>query len=185
MTAPLYVRVLGEGWTRIAEPVRRAHDAGSIVRARGRLRVEHGDGTLARVLARLLRLPAPSAGAETRLVVTRRGGGEHWLRTFDGRRLETRQCARGESELSERFGPLELRFRLEASDGGLLYVQREAAFLLGPVRVRIPRRWAPRVEAREDGAGPQRIRIAVRVTLPGAGLLLAYGGVLELEDETA
>jgi hypothetical protein len=52
----------------------------------------------------------------TVLVVATRGDGEHWLRTFDGRRLEMRQYESRESELAERFGVLEFRFRLE---GGL------------------------------------------------------------------
>jgi len=61
-------------------------------------------------------------------------------------------------------------------------VQREAAVLFGPVRLRIPAAWAPQVEAREDPAGPTRINVAVRVVLPGIGQLIAYDGLVDIED---
>ena len=180
--APLYVRVMGDSWAQIAEPVRCMHATHSIMRAHGHLRVEHGRRQLARFLARMLRLPRPSAAAETWLVVTARADADHWQRTFSGRRLETRQYESNQSELAERFGVLEFRFRLDASGGSLLYVQREAAFVFGSIRLRIPASWAPRVEAREDPAGPTRVRVHVRVALPGVGPLIAYDGIIDVED---
>jgi hypothetical protein len=173
---------MGDSWTQMAEPVRSVHATDSIVRAHGHLRLEHGRHLLARFLARMLRLPRPGAAAETRLIVTARADGEHWQRTFNGRRLETRQYESSESELAERFGVLEFRFRLDVSDGSLLYVQREAAFVFGPVRLRIPASWAPRVEAREDAAGPKRVKVHVRVAIPGVGPLIAYDGIIDVED---
>lgn len=184
-TAPLYMRVMGHSWTRIAEPVRCAHLTGPVVRAHGRLRIEHGRRLLARLLARLLRLPRPGAAVETRLVVTARAGGEHWERTFHGRRFTTRQYESSASELAERFGVLEFRFRLDASGGSLLYVQREAALLCGSVRLRIPAALAPRVNAREDPAGPTSVHLSVGVVLPGVGLLVAYDGLVNVEDTRA
>ena len=47
--------------------------------------------------------------------------GEQWRRTFDDRRLDTRQYVAGNGDLAERFGLLEFRFRLAASDGSLIY----------------------------------------------------------------
>ena len=181
-SAPLYVRVVGDAWTQMAEPIRRVHSSHSIIRASGRLRVEDGSHFLSRMLARMLRLPRPSAAAETQLMVTAGPEGEHWQRTFNGRHLKTRQYQSNTSELAEQFGVLEFRFRLDASGGNLLYVQREAAVLFGPVRLRIPAAWAPRVEAREDPAGPTRINVAVRVVLPGIGQLIAYDGLVDIED---
>jgi hypothetical protein len=195
-TAPLYMRVLGDSWAMLAEPVRCAHSTRAIVRAHGYLRIEHGRRSLARVLARMFRLPRPNAAAETRLIVTARDDGEHWERTFDGQRLDTRQYESRQyepreseqseqSELAERFGLLELRFRLDTSEGSLLYVQRRAAVLFGPVRVPIPGPLAPRVEAREDPAGPNCVSIDVRVILPGVGPLITYQGMINLEEPPA
>lgn len=185
LTVPLYARVMGDSWSQIAEPVRGVHATHSITRAHGCVRIEHGRHHLARVLARMLRLPRPSAAAETELIVTARDGGEEWQRTFNGRRLETRQYEWNESELAERYGILEFRFRLDASGGGLLYVQREAALLFGVGRLRIPGLWAPHVQAREDSAGPRRVKVEVSVVLPGIGLLIAYDGIIDVEEADA
>jgi hypothetical protein len=186
VTAPLYARIMGDCWTHVAAPVRRLHTTHSIVRAHGCVRVEHGRSRLARFLARVLRLPPPSAAAETRLLVTARGDREHWERTFNGHCLDTWQIASNAFEMAERFGALELRFRMGASAAGsLLYDQREASFLFGSVRLRIPSPWAPRVQAREDPAGPTRVKVDVRVALPWVGPLIAYDGVVEVEDTRA
>jgi hypothetical protein len=149
----------------------------------GHLRIEHGRRLAARLVAWLLRLPCASASADTRLVVTPRAGGEDWVRTFDRRCLTTWQRRSGTSELSERFGLLEFRFRLDASvTGGLVYVQRDAALRLGPLRLPIPASWAPRVEACENPAGPGRVEVEVRVALPVVGPLIAYEGFMTVED---
>ena len=181
----LYARLLGSSWLQLAEPVRFAHATESTVGARGRLRIAHGRSHVARVLARLLRLPRASDAAETRLVVTPRDDGEQWRRTFDDRRLDTRQYQAGDGELAERIGVLEFRFRLEASDGSLVFRQLDAALMFGSVRVRLPAAWAPRVDAREDPAGAHQIRIHVRVALPAVGPVLTYDGTIDIEDTRA
>jgi len=132
-----------------------------------------------------LRLPRANDAAETRLVVTSAADGEQWLRTFDDRCLETRQYQAGDFELAERLGVLEFRFRLEASEGSLLFRQLEAAFLYRSVRLRLPAAWAPRVEAREDPAGAHQIRVHVRVVLPAIGPVLTYDGTIDIEETRA
>jgi hypothetical protein len=187
MSAPaaLYARLLGSSWLQVGEPIRFAHASRPTVRGRGRLRVVHGRSHVARFLARLLRLPRASDAADTRLIVTSGADGERWLRTFDGRRLDTRQYQAGDGELAERFGVLEFRFRLEASEGSLLFRQRAVALLCGPVRLRLPSAWAPSVEAREDPTGPHQIGVHVRVALPAVGRVLAYDGTIDIEDGSA
>jgi hypothetical protein len=133
----------------------------------------------------LLRLPRASEAAETRLVITSRADGEQWLRTFDDRRLDTRQYQVGEGELGERIGVLEFRFRLQASEGSLLFRQLEAAVLFGPVRLRLPAMLSPRVVAREDPAGAHRISVHVCVEFPALGPVLTYDGTIDIEDTRA
>jgi hypothetical protein len=181
----LYAGLLGSAWLDLAEPIRAAHGPGATLRARGRLRIAHGRSHAARWLARLMRLPRASEAAETHLVVTRHAGGEHWSRTFGDRRLDTRQYVAASGDLAERFGLLEFRFRLAASEGSLLIRQVEAALMCGPVRVGIPSAWAPSVDAREDPAGPRRIRVHVRVALPAVGPLMTYDGAVDFEDTPA
>ena len=134
------------------------------------------------MLAALLRLPRANAAAETRLRVTTEGSTERWQRTFDGRHLDTRQYQTDEGELGERIGILEFRFRLERSGGSLIFRQAKAAVMMGSLRVPLPERWLPVVEAREDAAGAQRISVHVRVVLPGIGPLMTYEGIIDVED---
>lgn len=181
----LYAGLLGSAWMELAEPVRAAHASGSTVRARGRFRIAHGRGHAARWLARLLRLPRANPKADTRLVITEDAGGERWHRTFDDRRIDTRQYRAGDGELAERFGLLEFRFKLDASQGSLIFRQVEAAFLCGTVRLKIPAAWAPRVDAREDPAGARQIGVHVRVALPLVGPVLTYDGTIDIEETAA
>ena len=177
----LYPRLLGASWSELAESIRLAHSAKAALC--GRLRISYGRRRPARGLAALLRLPRPSGHANTRLVITSCGDTERWLRTFDGRSIDTRQYRTGDGELGERIGVLEFRFRLEASNRSLVFQQLEAAFVVGSVRLRIPAAWAPRIEAREDPAGPRQIGVHVRVLLPVLGPLLTYDGTINVEEE--
>ena len=154
VSAPLYMRILGDSWTGIAEPIRRLHATHSIIRAHGRLRIEHGRHFLARVLARMLRLPRPSAAAETQLIVTARA--RRRTLAADVQRAASRNAAvpnRATAELAERFGVLEFRFRLDASGGSLPYVQRDAAFVV---------RAGPPADTRDVGASRAGARAAGR-----------------------
>ena len=101
----------------------------------------------------LLRLPRASEAAETRLAVTPDASGEQWRRTFDDRCLDTRQYRAGDGELAERFGVIEFRFRLEVSEGSLLYRQLEAAIALRTAAAAAAGRVGAAVDAREDPAG--------------------------------
>jgi hypothetical protein len=175
----LYERLLGSSWRQLAEPIRLAHAAESTLR--GRFRIVHGRGYVARVLAALVRLPRPSRAAETRLVIAACGDRQQWRRTFDDRHFDTWQYQTGDGELGERIGVLEFRFRLSASDGSLVFRQLEAALVLGSIRLRLPAAWAPRIEAREDPAGARQIGVRVRVVLPAVGPLLTYDGSINLE----
>ena len=181
----LYARLLGSSWLQVGEPIRLAHASRSTVHARGRLRIAHGHSHAARFLARLLRLPRAGDAVATRLVITSGADGERWFRTFDDRRVDTRQYQTGDCELAERIGFLEFRFRLETSEGSLLFRQLEAAFQCGPIRLRLPAAWAPSVEAREDPAGPRQMRVHVRVALPLLGPVLTYDGTIDIEDTGA
>jgi hypothetical protein len=182
---PLYPRLLGAAWPGVAEPIRFAHRDETTVRARGHLRISYGPGRIARLLARVMRLPRATDAADTRLTVTSRADGEQWLRTFDGRRLHTRQYEAGECVLAERVGLLEFRFRVEPSNGSLLFRQLEAALVVGSLRVRVPGAWAPTVEAREESAGARRTYVHVRVVLPALGPLLTYEGNIDYEESRA
>ena len=179
---PLYARAMGDAWFQLADPIRALHSTHATTRARGRLRVEHGPHRLCRILAGSVRLPKPAAATPTELIVAGDHRGERWQRVFGARRFETWQYQSSPSEVSERYGCLEFRFRLCASGGRLLYVQREAALRFVTRRLRLPRCLAPHIEACEEAAGPGRVSVAVSVTLPGVGVLIAYDGIIDVTE---
>jgi Domain of unknown function (DUF4166) len=181
-TPVLYARLLGSSWEQLAEPVRVIHTTESTVRAGGRLRITHGRSRFSRLLAWLLRLPRASEAAETRLIITPDEGGERWQRAFEDRLLDTEQYEAGERELAERFGALEFRYRLEASQGSLVFRQLDAGVLFGSFRLRLPVMCAPRVDAREDALGARHLRVHVCVAFPVLGPVLTYDGVIHLEE---
>src|SRR5580765_2882827 len=88
---------------------------------RGLFRVRRGRTLPARMLARLLGLPAEGRSIPVRLHVQVAGEGERWERTFGSRVLATAQYPGPAGLLAERFGAVELRFRLEARRGVLAY----------------------------------------------------------------
>jgi Domain of unknown function (DUF4166) len=178
----LYARLLGDRWARLADPVRRAHATGGGLSARGCFRVERGPHPIARAIASLLRLPPTDPAAEIALTVTPENGAEEWARQIGGHELITRQSAAGADLLAERIRLLEFRFHLDLAAGSLVYRQRGVALMLGPLRIPLPERWAPRIEAREDPVDRCRTRVSVRVSLPILGQLIAYDGTVDFEE---
>ncbi|MGB8508988.1 MAG: DUF4166 domain-containing protein [Pyrinomonadaceae bacterium] len=187
---PLYRRVLGDAWLKLAGPVRIFHTTGATLRGAGTFNVRRGESMLARALAGLLRLPASGEGRATRLVVTSLPEGEHWHRTFDGHSFVTEQHEHREQQqqhlLAEHVGMMEILYRLDVKDGSLFYQQTRAALRIGHRRVALPRRFAPRINACERPvvADRPRVHVSVRVDAPLAGLLVAYEGEIELEETT-
>lgn len=180
----LYARVAGCTWSAVDEAIRAVHldDSIGALHLRGWFAIRHGERRLARWIVQALRMPAEAERVETRVVVTRSRSAEKWRRRFGNQRLVTVQRERPGGLLAERFGPLELRFRLRAERGSLVYEQAGTFLGLGPLSLRLPRRFSPRVEAREKAiAGSPRVRVAVRIVLPVVGLLLSYSGEIEPE----
>jgi hypothetical protein len=175
-SSALYSRLLGAAWLDVDPAIRGSHAAGA---ATGWFTLDDADGVLARVARWGLRLPPPGTACETRLVIAADANVERWTRTFGGRTVMTFQRGLPDGRLAERFGIVELRFRLHVVDGALAYEHHDAAVALGRWRVPIPRWLSPRVEARErraDHRDGSHVRVVVRA--PVVGVVLAYEGVL-------
>lgn len=175
----LYPKLLGDSWWDLDDAVRRLHASSATVRAVGVFRVRQGSNWLTRLLARLAQLPAAGAAVDIQLLVTARGDGEEWRRTFAGRPLVSLQSGRPDGLLVERMGVVEMRFRLQAVGGTLAYQATSAVLCLGSLRVPLPHWFRPRVRALERAVGAEdQIDVSVEVHLPLLGCLLAYGGKL-------
>jgi hypothetical protein len=179
----LYPRLIGKAWAELDASVQHWHDASHQVQGTGLFTVRHGQRGMARFLVWLLRLPTSGEALATRLVILRHAWGETWSRTLAGRALMTIQYQRGTDLLAERFGYLEFWFRLRVIEHALDFWHTGTACVLGPMRVPLPRWLAPRIAAREwAGLEEGSLQVAVYVSLPCIGLLLAYEGCLKRED---
>ena len=179
----LYPRLIGKAWAELDASVQHWHDAAHQVQGTGLFTVRHGQRGMARFLVWLLRLPTSGEALATRLVILRHAWGETWSRTLAGRALMTIQYQRGTDLLAERFGYLEFWFRLRVIEHALDFWHTGTACVLGPMRVPLPRWLSPRIAAREwAGLEEGSLQVAVYVSLPCIGLLLAYEGCLKRED---
>lgn len=177
--AGLYERLVGEAWGGLDERVRGLH---ARARSSGTFVVRRGEGRVARLVARLLGLPEAGEAVPLRLTVTPHGGGERWHRAFAGKDFVTEQRAHAGPLLAERTGPFELLFRLTVEGGALVYSQEGAFLRVRGLRVRLPRRLAPRVGAWERAEG-RGVRVCVRVSTPLSGTLIEYEGQVVWEEE--
>jgi hypothetical protein len=127
-------------------------------------------------------MPPAGEAVPTKLAIFPCGHGEKWLRTFGDRPLITTQWPGSNGMLVERFGNMELRFRLKVQDGCLVYEQAGVALRLGPFLIPLPGWLAPQVAAREEpGDSLNRILVTVQILIPSVGLLISYTGSMASE----
>jgi hypothetical protein len=180
--SPLYQAILGTAWLDVAAPILRAHCNGAPVAGRGSFRVFRGRRRLSRLLALFLRLPRATNSAVTKLEIIPEAAVERWERTFNGRRFTSRQYVTGEGMLAERFGALEIWFALEVREDVLIYHQQGAALYLGRRRIVLPPWLAPQVSGREKAVGG-KTHVQVQIDLSVGGLLIAYDGLMDIDQQ--
>jgi hypothetical protein len=178
---PLYARVLGEAWARLAPEIRSLHDlgAGEATWA-GRAAVERGRSTLSRLAGAVIGFPPAAADVPIRVTFAVRQGRERWTRRFGDRHFFSDQeegQGRAQGLVIERFGPLAFAMAVAVRDGRLDLIQRGwRAF-----GVPMPRRLGPAAAAGErveDG----RFRFAVSIRHWLTGPIVRYRGWLAPEQ---
>ncbi|HEV3492360.1 MAG TPA: DUF4166 domain-containing protein, partial [Reyranella sp.] len=149
------------------------HSAG---KAEGRSTVERGSGTLARLVALVLRLPKAAADTPVSVQFDASDGAETWTRTFGDAAFSSRQSAgrgRWAGLLCEQFGPLTFAMTLALEGGRLsLALRHWSAFAIS-----LPMQWGPRAIAYET-AEAGRFRFHVEISHPLTGLIVRYRGWL-------
>jgi hypothetical protein len=184
----LYRHVLGADWRRLHPAVRRAHadPAETPVRGGGWFRVVHGRSALARIVLWLVPLPEAAERQWVELAVLPHPRGERWVRDFGRRRrLASVQRQGSPGRLLEAMGPLLYRYRLRAAGGGLRYLLDGCALRLGCLALPLPCRLWPRIDAWVQPVSRRcwtAAVVSVRISLPLAGLLVHYEGVLHLAE---
>jgi uncharacterized protein DUF4166 len=181
-TEGLYPRMVGQdAWAHLSEPVKRLHKG--TMQGVGRFTIRRGENGAARLLARLMRLPSAGTDVPVCLAVTTHARGERWARTFGADApLVTEQWPGAGGALIERIGPTEVRYRLEVAGGALYYRHTGTALRLGPIRLPLPRSFAPRISARESALPEEKLtHISVEVSYPLIGRLISYKGFIEIK----
>ncbi|GAA4222177.1 hypothetical protein GCM10022253_30050 [Sphingomonas endophytica] len=82
VTQPLFRRLLGYTIDNLPPVLREAHDSGIDQRWRGLAQVEANPNPLARLLCRMMRLPAPGTAISVTVRFERHGDAEHRHRNF-------------------------------------------------------------------------------------------------------
>jgi hypothetical protein len=172
----LYARTV-DGWAGLPAGLRRLHEPG---RAAGTFEVSWGDGFWARTMAHVMRLPPPNPATAVELSLTLEDGVDVWARSFGGVRLVSRQVPAGPGILRETLDVVECEIAVGATDGTLVFRTLGARLALGPLRLPIPRFFAPQVSARAACApgDPQAISVEVTIGAPWTGRILRYAGTV-------
>jgi hypothetical protein len=172
--ASIYRQILKDDFDRLAPELQAFHGFCGSARFRGECRIESGDGALARMLRRLLRLPGAVEHAGLDFELTAGTDREIWIRHFPGRVMQsTLQAVDG--QLVEWIGPVGCWFSLEI-EGGTLAMNLLRVTVFG---LTWPRAWTPEVWGREHGSGGG-LHFDAGVRVPGVGLLTAYRGYLHV-----
>ncbi|WP_395334809.1 DUF4166 domain-containing protein [Novosphingobium sp. BL-8H] len=156
--------------------LRAAHDADDTQRWEGLAHVTLSRNRVARLLCRMMKLPAQGHGIPVVVVFERLEHGERWRRTFAGRSYSSDLTVR-DGLMVERMGLATNIFQVSSGEGRILLDLVAFRFLGLP----LPSWLRPRCRATEreqDG----RYVFDVPVSLPLLGRAIHYTGSLERRD---
>jgi hypothetical protein len=173
----LFRQALGPDFDALPEPVRALHRVHGRHVWSGEARVTRGPSFLAKLLCRIVGFPPRAERTPVSVTIERCGNTEVWQRNFGGKRFRTAlglAGTPGSGVVRERFGLMAFDIFLKRQDGGLAFPVGRSYLLNVP----LPRRLLPVSETLEF-ADDGRFRFDVKVSVPGAGMLVHYQGWLE------
>jgi hypothetical protein len=163
---------MGAGFDTLPDALRAFHSPDGRSEWVGEVTVEPAEKPQARALARLSGFPGRPGTRPFAMVLMPGDETETWRRDFGGHVLTSRLRPGPDGTLDERLGPLGIRLRPVAIDGGLR---------LDVISLRVMALPAP---LRPQGGGTERVDAEGRVTFdveshaPGLGRLVRYHGHL-------
>lgn len=177
MTQPLFRRLLGSTIDDLPPVVRDAHDSRIDQHWSGVAQVEASPNPMARLLCRMMRLPAAGTAIPVTVRFERRGTTERWHRDFAGRRYHSMLVERA-GLMVERMGMATNIFRVSVVDGALRLDLIGFRFLGVP----LPSALRPHCHAREHEDDGHYV-FDVPVDLWPFGRIIRYTGRLERHDD--
>ncbi|MEO3474590.1 DUF4166 domain-containing protein [Roseomonas sp. CAU 1739] len=175
MPAPLFERMLGDGFATLPPAIRAGHAVAAFLALEGRGAAEGAANPFAALAARIFGLPAATADAP--LSVEMRAapdGSESWERHWPGRNMRSVLRADGKGGLEEAFGPFTGTLALRRTADGLVLEATGGRFLGIP----LPRWLTPVSAAREYADAEGRFAFDVPIGVPLLGRLTRYRGWL-------
>jgi hypothetical protein len=180
MPAPLapalFRHLLGDAYEELPTVIREVHDAPARRVWKGRCTVERGASPLSRLAGLLMALPPPGDHAAIEVIIERGSSRETWTRCIGGRRMRSRLSA-SRGWLAESMGPCVFRFALQC-DRAQIHWRLLSVRLMG---LPMPASWF-HIEACES-AQDACYCFRVRVSMAGAGLVVAYDGTLDTRGD--
>lgn len=177
VTMSLFRRLLGPTIDTLPPSLRAAHDACENQIWSGLAEVEASRSPLARLLCRMMRLPAPGSNVPVTVTFERHRDGERWCRDFAGQRYESTLFER-QGLMFERMGPATNIFRVSVVDGALRLDLVAFRFFGIP----LPLRLRPHCHAREHEQDGRYI-FDVPISLWWLGRIIRYIGRMERHDD--
>jgi len=181
--APLYQRVLGPAWDRLAAPIRAMHQLSGEKVVSGEATVIRGKGPLAWLAGLVMGFPKAGEGVPVTVRFTDLRGGELWRRTFAGQSFQSFQedgAGRSQGLVVELFGPIGIHMAV-LEEGGRLVLAIRRVTLFGVPLPSWLRPGGVAYEHAEDG----RFNFFVEMRAPLAGLIVGYRGWLVEVDDSA
>ena len=174
---PIYERILGEAYFRLARPLQKFHSRSSAFAMKGKADVVRDRSLASKLVGRLIGFPEPGQNVDVEVTIDIDGQVETWTRKFERRVFQSRQkLGRGRYDglIVESFGPIGFGIAVTENDGRLGLALRGWDILGLPMP-----RWAmPDGQAFEHGADG-RFNFEVEIKLPVVGLIVGYKGWLK------
>lgn len=164
---------MGADFEKLSPLLRRVHCGAQYME--GVVKVEHGN-PLAKIICHIFKFPKANSQCHLRVECYHSGDSMQWIRYFDDHKMESNFVSQGHY-LVERLGPLDLYFSPLEENGELTY-QFVFTRIWG---IPLPKILGPNIYAREyecDG----KYKFEVRVHMLFIGLVLAYGGTMQLRE---
>lgn len=173
--ASLYEQLLGPRYALLPAAVRRFHSLQGQHTLGGHIVVDGAESAIGRLLMRAMGFPPTSMARPLRFELDATPDREIWTRHMLARHTVTTLVLR-DNHLVESFGPLRLRYEIEANATGLR-MRAGRASLLG---IPLPGFLTPRIETSEREADG-RYAFDIRANWPGTRRLIAYRGTVDLD----
>ncbi len=173
---PLYEKIMGEAFGRLAPPLRHLHAFKSTQTMRGKAEVSRGTSLLSRLAARLFGFPQAGRDIDVEVEISAKDGVETWTRNFAGRKFHSIQRpGRGWQDglIVEGFGPLAFGMAVVERGSRLQLVLRNWTLFGMPLP-----RWAMPVSRASEHGDRERFNFDVEIGLPVFGRMVHYRGWL-------